>query len=135
MSNEAPAIVMTRNVIPALLFSVLAITISGCNSGGVSKSDLDELESEILAIIGSAEASDSSFCKAVGFGSKPCGGHWQYLVYSSESIDESELLDLVSEYNELDAQRNQELGIGSDCQFVTEPGLSLTDGVCTATAD
>ena len=47
---------------------------------------IDKLASEIYEIVASAECSDDAGCDYIAFGSKPCGGPWGYLVYST-SVD------------------------------------------------
>jgi hypothetical protein len=93
---------------------------------------LAALETEITAAIGEPKAANATACNAIAFGAKPCGGPWKYLIYSAEQTDPKRLERLVKEYNELEAEQNQELGLMSDCMFVMEPKVSLVSGVCTA---
>ena len=69
-------------------------------------------------------------CKVIAFGSKPCGGPWSYLVYST-SIDEERLEALVESYNIYEQDYNMACDVASDCMFVTEPTeLTCEDGKC-----
>ncbi|WNH13893.1 hypothetical protein [Thalassobellus suaedae] len=63
---------------------------------------------------------ETTTCKFIAFGSKPCGGPWSYLTYST-SIDTDRLEGLVNEFNEKQADFNQKWNIASDCSFVTPP--------------
>ncbi len=105
-----------------------------CNSGsgGTSEDDLAKLEAEILELIGEATASEVKFCKTIAFGSKPCGGPWRYLVYSTQTTDTTLLRDKVDRYNRLQAQRNSEQGLISDCSLPIEPPTGIVDGRCVA---
>ncbi|MDX1430731.1 MAG: hypothetical protein R3282_10600 [Rhodothermales bacterium] len=104
-----------------------------CNSGGgASDDDLQKLEAEIMELIGDAEASDLQFCHAIAFGSKPCGGPWRYLVYSSEHTDSTLLRSKVDRYNRLQAEINREQGLVSDCALAVKPTVGYADGRCVA---
>ena len=88
------------------------------------------LKIEIDRIIDASVCNESTECRSVAFGSKPCGGPWSYLVYST-SIDEEKLLELVNQYNETEAQYNMNCDAFSDCMFVGPPNeLACEDGKC-----
>lgn len=70
------------------------------------KKAIDKLKSEIIVLAEGSACSEDNECNFVGLGFKPCGGHWQYLVYSS-SIDAVKLLAKVDEYNQLEKEYNQ----------------------------
>lgn len=59
-------------------------------------------------------------CRSIAFGTKPCGGPWTYLVYST-SIDTLELVSRVNDYNELEMTYNINCGAVSDCSLVNPP--------------
>ena len=73
--------------IPLVAASLLLIGstfVIGCDFAGErDRNDLSRLEAEILTMIGSAGATDVAFCRQIAFGSKPCGGPWRYLAYST----------------------------------------------------
>ena len=120
---------------PAMIVPLL-ILAGGCQiSGPDDEPGLDELETRILALIGDAPAQEASSCRAIAFGSKPCGGPWAYLIYSTEFTDDAELTDLVEEYNQVQARVNREKGTISDCMFVTPPDIAHQGGYCTQAAE
>ena len=125
-----------RNRLLTSLGLVAVLLLAGCNffnaSSTPSQDDLDELEAEIRALIGDAEASQPNQCRTIAFGAKPCGGPWTYLVYSTVSTDEQQLEELVSRYNALQAERNRELGLISDCALALRPDTALVGGRCVA---
>ncbi|WP_157836268.1 hypothetical protein [Rheinheimera texasensis] len=90
------------------------------------------LFAEIKAMVGTAAASEPAQCKKVGFGHKPCGGPASYLIYSTQGLDETSLLQKVSRYNQLMQAEQQRLGLVSDCAVVPEPGVALVGGFCVA---
>lgn len=90
------------------------------------------LFAEIKAMVGTAAASEPAQCKKVGFGHKPCGGPASYLIYSTQGLDETQLLQKVSRYNQLMQAEQQRLGLVSDCAVVPEPGVALVGGFCVA---
>lgn len=96
---------------------------------------LQMMEAEIIELIGDPRCSEVSECAAVAFGSKPCGGLWKYLVYSTATVDEGELREKVDEYNAFNAVVNQRHRIWSDCEFVSAPELGCIDAKCVALDD
>jgi hypothetical protein len=93
---------------------------------------LRELKRAIDEEIGEPRADSVAQCKYIGFGAKPCGGPWMYLVYSTARTDESKLHRLVREFNALQKKINEEEQLGSDCSVPPEPELVLENGVCAA---
>lgn len=91
---------------------------------------IEQVADEIDELIGNAEADSIEQCAIMPVGVKPAGGPWGYLVYSSKDTDRGELEDLVSDYNKLDAARNEETDTFSTADFATEPTLQLQDGKC-----
>ena len=113
-------------------FFVFIIMLLGCNNDEitpVAKSNLAKLETEIREMIGK-DCSNSGQCEVIAFGSKPCGGPWEYLVYSSSDTDVTLLIERVNTFNKLQEKYNQENGIFSDCAFVMPPEVTCTDGQC-----
>jgi hypothetical protein len=94
----------------------------------------NELNDMIKNEIGTPpSASQVSQCKLIGFGSKPCGGPWSFLLYSTANTDEARLKELVSEYNQLETKINKAKQIGSTCSVPSLPIVGLVGGNCIAT--
>jgi hypothetical protein len=93
---------------------------------------LEELRRMIEQEIGTPYANEPTQCKLIPFGSKPCGGPWGYLVYSTLKTDESRLKQLVSNFNQLQKKINEEGKILSDCALAPEPKLELAGKLCAA---
>ena len=71
-------------------------------------------------------------CKYIAFGSKPCGGPWTYLVYST-SIDAEELENRVEGYNRKEKMFNTKWGVISDCAITNPPsGIKCENNICIA---
>jgi hypothetical protein len=121
-----------------LLFLVIPIILFGCSDAQdlaaqeVEKKAIDKLKSEIVVLAESSICSEDNDCNFVGLGSKPCGGHWEYLVYS-KSIDTIKFLAKVEDCNRLENEFNQKWGIISDCSFVVPPDSVICEnGKCKA---
>ncbi len=108
------------------------------------QSDLDSMRAIIIEIVQSSSCIENTECHFVGFGSKPCGGPWEYLIYSN-SMDTANLFFLIEEYYQLEYTLNTTYGRGSDCAVPNEPdsvicesegcvayyqGNPFTDNVC-----
>lgn len=94
---------------------------------------LEDLRHMIEREIGVPYGDEPSQCKLIPFGSKPCGGPWNYLVYSTLKTDESRLKQLVNEFNQLQKKINEERKITSDCALAPMPKVEFAEGLCTAT--
>ena len=94
--------------------------------------ELAALKTEIENLAITSICSDTFECKLIPFGSKPCGGPWGYLVYST-SIDTEELENRVEWYNRKEAIYNTEWGIVSDCAVNNPPvSMNCENNTCVA---
>lgn len=123
---------LLRFALPLLALLLLAPSCSDDENTIVTDERLAELEQEIQAIIEPPTATNLAQCQAIAFGAKACGGPKAYLIYSTAQTDEVRLRTLVTEYNRLDAERNQRLGLASDCALVVQPEVALAGGQCVA---
>jgi hypothetical protein len=69
---------------------------------------------------------ESTECQFIAFGSKPCGGPWGYLVYST-SINTDELERLVDVFNQNQDAFNKKWGVVSDCSATLPPSSLLCE--------
>lgn len=104
-----------RTKMEALSKEIESISITTCTSSG-------------------CEQQSSCGCETMGYGKKPCGGPWQYVIYSSSSTDEQLLISKIDEYNELNQLLNQQEGLVSDCSLEPVPVVECFEGKCTATS-
>jgi hypothetical protein len=110
----------------------------------LTTADLPILKERIVQLAADSECADDSECLFTGFGSKPCGGPWEYLIFSTAS-DTAELMTLVRKFNMLSQEYNAESGKPSDCAIAPAPdsvkcegtgcigyrnGLAYTEGLC-----
>jgi len=95
-----------------------------------TESGLEQLRLAIDVAVGDPLANSAGQCKVIPLGVKPCGGPRNYLVYSMEVTEDQTLRGLVSQYNRCEEQRNERLGLMSDCEFVEQPRPVLRDGRC-----
>lgn len=84
--------------------------------------ELLALKAEIETLANASTCNENTTCKFIAFGSKPCGGPWSYLIYST-SIDTQNLEDLVENYNNIETDFNNKWGMASDCSVVTPPSI------------
>jgi hypothetical protein len=99
------------------------------------RNKLAEMRAEIDQLVGTPTCSEDGQCRFIGLGSKPCGGPWGYLIYSTANVDSVVLKALVAQYNQLEAEINKKHGLISDCSIPAEPVLICVDGVCVATGE
>ena len=124
-----------------LFFVLLSFLVIYCDdTGDISpqeseKEVIDKLKIEIKNLANESVCSDDIICYSVGIGAKPCGGFWEYIVYSS-SIDVVTFLTKIETMNELEKQYNIKYTVQSDCYIVAPPrSLTCEDGKCIAVFD
>ena len=93
---------------------------------------LMEMRGEIDALIGEAAGTSIADCRYAGLGAKPCGGPWEYIVYSVSSTDSTALADQLAVYDAFEAEINERYGYVSDCSVPAIPVLAFKDGRCIA---
>lgn len=91
---------------------------------------LMEMRREIDALIGDAEGASIADCRYASLGSKPCGGPWEYIVYSVASTDTRALVERLTAYDAFEAEMNALYGYVSDCSIPNEPVLVFRGGRC-----
>jgi len=120
----------TKLFLAACSFLFLSMQCDDDNPG-ITQNMLDIKKQEILNYINSFSCTANSNCNYIAFGSKPCGGPWEYLAYSS-SVNFGALQAMVNEYNQMQNKFNIQTGAISDCMVVTAPNtVGCVNGVCT----
>jgi hypothetical protein len=121
-------------------FSILALFVLWSCSLDDSSSNAQETEYAVLVqqkniieqLAISEPCTDSTGCDYVAFGSKPCGGPWTYLAYST-SINVDLFLQKVADFNAAENTYNLKWKIVSDCTVVDPPtSVECVNGICTA---
>ncbi|MDQ2820609.1 MAG: hypothetical protein M3Y65_09465 [Pseudomonadota bacterium] len=85
---------------------------------------------QIRALIGTAACTDSSQCRTVGIGARPCGGPKAYLAWSTAHTDGAALATLAEKLRLEGEAANAASGELSTCQFFPDPGASCRAGTC-----
>ncbi len=116
--------------------AIMAIVFGCANKSVISQENerqhLAKLKLEIEQLVAEGTCSNEKECDFIAFGSKPCGGSWSYLVYST-TIDVKLLKEKVAIYNSKEHAFNKKWGIASDCMMVAPPfKLECVDGICKA---
>ncbi|MEW5799468.1 MAG: hypothetical protein AB1728_10745 [Bacteroidota bacterium] len=86
---------------------------------------------KIIEFITPDSCHGSMDCRFIAFGSKPCGGPWEYLLFPA-SVDTTRLFIMISEYNKSEESYNKRWGILSDCSVPAPPdSVKCMNGKCT----
>ena len=94
------------------------------------RTNMKALDSDIKSLIRTKCSSDGCACSAIGYGEKPCGGYWEYLIFAKCNTDENALVAKVNAYNELNKQLNAIEQDFSDCSLVEVPNPDCKAGAC-----
>jgi len=106
------------------------------NGQEADRERLAEMRQEILDKIDAIPCENDEDWRPQALGSKACGGPQEYIPYP-EGVDESgELLALIEEYTQAEAEYNRKYNIHSDCAVVQPPaGVHCVDGKPEFTED
>ena len=119
-----------------------AVSCTGSRPGGgktersppaeqpVSGDSLAQLRALVTEVVGDSTCTRDAQCKTIAFGSKPCGGPWSYLVYSTATTDSARLDAVVQRYNAYEDSLNRAEGRFSDCMLVQQPPVACQQGRC-----
>ena len=100
------------------------------SSQEAEKEVIDQLKVEIKELANGSVCSEENSCFNVGIGAKPCGGFWEYLIYTG-SIDVETFFNKIERLNELEKEYNVKYSIQSDCYIAMPPSsVSCEDGKC-----
>ena len=115
------------------LLVLLAITLlGGCDekyeAADIAK--LESMEAKIDQMIANRACTADGSCRVIAFGAKPCGGPWEYKIYSAEQVDTLALQQAVREYNDFNREANKRHGWLSDCSVPNPPPVACYMGTC-----
>ena len=129
---------MKTSLITAILLLVcLSFTAFQCDDDAPLTQEqelarLQDLKSEIETLASTSVCNETTECKFIAFGSKPCGGPWSYLIYST-SIDVEALEAMVQDYNAKEQSYNQSWNVVSDCALAQQPSsVTCENNTCVA---
>jgi hypothetical protein len=91
---------------------------------------LTQDEEEIRTLIGTPTCTCAGDARYIAFGTKPCGGPWLYLIYSTVDTDTLLLTRKVQAYNRFNARLNRKYGWTSDCSVPSPPVVGCQAGRC-----
>lgn len=124
-----------------LIFSVMSlfvlVTAMKCEEDDKSSVNCEQrlqsliaLKADIQAIALTSICSEDFECRYIAFGSKPCGGPWEFLIYST-SIDTINITALVERYNAMETEYNADCNPVSDCSTPQPPiGFGCENNQC-----
>lgn len=101
------------------------------DSSTITPEQLEQKKQEILDYIATFSCENANGCRSIAFGSKPCGGPREYLVYPN-TANQNILETMVNDYNQMENQHNIQTNAISDCMAVMPPNeIGCVNGVCT----
>ena len=101
------------------------------DSSTITPEQLEQKKQEILDYIATFSCENANGCRSIAFGSKPCGGPREYLVYPN-TVNQNVLETMVNDYNQMENQHNIQTNAISDCMAVMPPNeIGCVNGVCT----
>ncbi|MEP5340172.1 MAG: hypothetical protein ABJL44_11300 [Algibacter sp.] len=128
-----------KKFLPLIFIVCLSLVAFQCDEDDITpltqeeeQTALNILKSEIENLADTSICNDTTECQFIGLGSKPCGGPWSYLTYST-SIDTEKLESLVDTYNQKEKDFNTTWRIASDCALVNPPtSVQCENNICVA---
>ena len=126
------------------LAALACLLLAGCTvtalPGGAPEDDrtqadyeaeLARLSDAIDEAIGEARAENLSQCRILEVGVRPCGGPWEYRVFSTAGGDPGRVLQLTAAYNDRNEEMNRRFELVSTCEYREPPEVVLEGGRCT----
>ncbi len=114
----------------------MLVTAMTCDEEEIStpcentKLELLEFKTTITAMASTSICSEEFECRFIAFGSKACGGPWEFITYTT-SIDTLAFASLVAEYNQMESNYNINCNVISDCSTPQPPiGFDCVDNRC-----
>ena len=95
------------------------------------EAELARLSDAIDEAIGEARADNLGQCRILEVGVRPCGGPWEYRVFSTAGGDPERVLQLTAAYNARNEEMNRRFGLVSTCEYREPPEVALEGGRCT----
>ncbi len=126
---------MEKSMNRLAIVTIALLILSGCGGRQPAAEDDPTLELERMAgdfphLVGAARCENVAQCRSIGIGAKPCGGPWDYLIYSILDTETGLLEARVKHYNRLQAEANRRSGAVSPCTIHPLPVLGCVDGRC-----
>ena len=101
---------------------------------GSGTPEIERLYREAFAIARADGCAASGDCAAMPVGSKPCGGPWEYVVYCRLTTDTTRLRTVLAELARRQREHNAANQMGSTCDMILEPPLTVRGGRCAVSA-
>lgn len=124
---------MCKSIVSSIFILITLSCVSDNGSASTYEIELEQLnvlKSNIETLASTSICNESVECKFIAFGSKPCGGPWGYLIYST-SIDTVQLETWVEDYNQKQAAFNVKWGLISDCSVPSPPtSINCENNTC-----
>ncbi|CAH8282947.1 hypothetical protein EV196_101526 [Mariniflexile fucanivorans] len=126
-----------RKLYLLLFITCLFLMAFQCEDDAVSTQETEQQDllvskKAIEDLAATSVCNDSFTCKFIALGSKPCGGPWGYLIYST-SINIEKLENMVAAYNKKEAEYNNKWDVFSDCAYAMPPtSLKCENNICVA---
>jgi len=126
---------MEKSMNRLAILTIVLLILSGCGGRPPAAEEDPTLELEHMAgdfprLVGAARCENIAQCRSIGIGAKPCGGPWDYLIYSILDTETGLLEARVKHYNRLQAEANRRSGAVSPCTIHPLPVLGCIDGRC-----
>lgn len=131
MSQQLKDVVLKIGL-PAVILLAFALNFQNCGSDltpqkreavealASNERELLALKEEITQKV-SLDCDTSSDCRAIGFGSRSCGGPDSILVYSIKSMNNEDFISEVENYNQLEKIFKERQGVVSICSVIIVP--------------
>ncbi|RUO61821.1 hypothetical protein [Pseudidiomarina insulisalsae] len=97
-----------------------------------NRAKLAELDQQIRSMVGMAYAENIEQCRLAEVGHRPCGGPQYYMAYSTATVDEAVLQELINEHLQLQIAYQRDHDIVGTCEVIPRPAVTLQGGRCVA---
>ena len=123
-----------RSALRVGLAAVYALGAGGAMAADTAliEAELQALRAQIVKTIGTASCANLVHCRLLPLGTRPCGGPDEYLAYSSNRTDKTQLENLALGYALLQEDLHRARSPIGPCVMLPAPRLLCLDNRCRA---
>ena len=96
----------------------------------VSIGDIKSAKSELNSLVSNSPCDTNSQCKVTPVGKRACGGPSSFVVYSTKTANETDILELSKVITSLESTYNAQNEMMSTCQHLAAPTTQCIENKC-----
>ncbi|ASM48344.1 hypothetical protein PESP_a0051 [Pseudoalteromonas espejiana DSM 9414] len=105
-------------------------SLTKTDSKSVSVEDIKSVKAELNSLVANNQCDTNEQCKVTPVGSRACGGPSSFVVYSTKTANDADVLTLSKKITALESNYNAQNEMMSICQHLTTPSTQCVENKC-----